>query len=66
MASNSEDLLVSDYMEGIFIVIDRDILAKPNNLETEFAVTVSKIQDINSEGCFYAKISEKHIKQKKD
>ena len=65
MASNSEDLLASDYMEGILIVIDCDILAEPNNLQTEFAATVSKIQDINSEGCFYAKNFRKAYKTKK-
>ena len=40
------------------------MLAEPNDLETEFAATVSKIQDINSESCFYAKIAYKYIKQK--
>ena len=52
IASKSDELLAGDDIEGILAVIDNDILAKPNNLETEIAATVSKIQDINSESCF--------------
>ena len=66
MASKREVLLAGDDIEGILAVIDNDILAKPNDLETAFAATVSKILDINSESCFYAKMTEKHIKQKED
>ena len=53
MASNSGDLLVGDGIKGILAVIDCNILADPNDLETEFAATVSEIQDINSESCFF-------------
>ena len=66
MASNSEELLAGDDIEEILAVIDSGILAEPNDLKTEFAATTSKIQDINSESCFYPKIEEKHIKQKED
>ena len=66
IASKSDELLAGDDIEGILAVIDNDILAKPNDLETAFAATVSKILDINSESCFYAKMTEKHIKQKED
>ena len=52
IASKSDELLAGDDIEGILAVIDNDILAKPNDLETEIAATVSKIQDINSESCF--------------
>ena len=62
MASKSEEFLDGDDIEGILAVIDNDILAEPNDLEIEFSTTVSKIQEINSEYCFYAKIAEKHIK----
>ena len=53
MASKSEDLLTVDDTEGILAVIDNDILAEANDLETEFAAAVSKIQDINSESYFF-------------
>ena len=62
MASKRDELLAGDDTEGILAVIDNDILAEPNDLEIEFSTTVSKIRDINSEYCFYAKITEKHIK----
>ena len=65
MASKSAELLAGNDIEGILAVIDNDILAELNGLETEFVATVSKIQDFNSESCFYAKIAEKRIKQKK-
>ena len=52
MASKRDELLAGDDTEGILAVIDNDILAEPNDLETEFAATVSKIRDINSESCF--------------
>ena len=52
MASKSVELLAGDDIEGILAVKDNDILAEPNDLETEFAATVSKIQEINSESCF--------------
>ena len=64
MVSKSGELLAGDDIERILTVIDNGILAEPNELETEFAATVSKIWDINSESCFYAKIAEKYIKQK--
>ena len=66
MASKNEELLGGDDIEGILAVIDNDILAEPNDLETEFAATVSKVRDINSGAVFYTKIAKKHIKQKKD
>ena len=56
MASNSEELLASDDMERILLVIESDILAEPNDLEAEFAATVSKMQDINSESRFMRKL----------
>ena len=59
MASKSEELLAGNDNEGILAVIDNAILAEPNDLETEFTATVSKIQEINSESCFHAKIAEK-------
>ena len=58
MASKSEELLDGDDTEGILAVVDNDILAEPNDLETEFAATVSKIQDINSESCFMPKLKK--------
>ena len=66
MASKSEELLDGDDIEGIMAVKDNDILAEPNDLETEFAATVSKVQDINSGAVFYTRIAKKHIKQKED
>ena len=56
MASNSEELLASDDMERILLVIESDILAEPNDLEAEFAAAVSKMQDINSESRFMRKL----------
>ena len=52
MASKSRQLLAGDDIEGILTVIYNDIVVEPNNLETEFATTVFKIQDINSASCF--------------
>ena len=49
MASKSEELLAGDNIEEILAVIDSDILAELNDLETEFATTISKIQDMNSD-----------------
>ena len=46
-------------------VIDNDTLAEPNDLETEFAATVSKIQEINSESCFLCQNCRKTYKTKK-
>ena len=40
MASKSEEFLAVDDIEGILAVVDSDILAEQNNLETEFAATV--------------------------
>ena len=56
MASNSEELLASDDMERISLVIESYIFVEPNDLETEFAATVSKMQDINSESRFMSKL----------
>ena len=61
MASKSGELLAGDYIEGILAVIDTDILAEPNDLETEFAGTVCKIRDINSESCFFMSKLQKNI-----
>ena len=52
MVSKSAELLAGAEIEGSLAFIDSDILAEPNSLETEFAATVSKIQDNNSESCF--------------
>ena len=52
MTSKGEELLAGDDIERILAVIDNDVLAEPNDLETEFAVTFSKIHDINSESYF--------------
>ena len=52
MASKGEELLAGDDIGRILEVIDNDILAEPNDLETEFAAIVSKIQGINSERRF--------------
>ena len=52
MVSKSAELLAGADIEGSLAFIDSDILAEPNSLETEFAATVSKIQDNNSESCF--------------
>ena len=62
--TDETDLL--KWLPRLLTVIDNYMLAEPNDLETEFAATVSKIQDINSESCFYAKIAYKYIKQKED
>ena len=60
--TDETDLL--KWLPRLLTVIDNYMLAEPNDLETEFAATVSKIQDINSESCFCAKIAYKYIKQK--
>ena len=60
MASKSEEHLAGDNIEWILAVIDSDILAEQNDLETEFAATISKIQDINSECCFSCKNLQKN------
>ena len=65
MASKSGELLAGDDTEGILAVIDNDILAEPNDLETEFAATVSKIRDINSESCFLCQNCRKTYKTKR-
>ena len=65
MASKSGELLAGDHIEGILAVIDNDILAEPNDLETEFAATVSKIQDINSGSCFLCQNCRKTYKTKR-
>ena len=65
MASKSEELLAGDYIEGILAVINNDILVEPNDLETEFAATVSKIQEINSESCFLCQNCRKTYKTKR-
>ena len=65
MASKSEDLLAGDDIEEILAVVDSNILAKPNDLESEFAATVSKIQDINSESCFLCQNCRKAYKTKR-
>ena len=65
MASKSEDLLAGDDTEGILAIIDNDILAEPNDLETEFAATVSKIEEINSESCFSCQNCRKIYKTKR-
>ena len=66
MASKSGELLAGDDTEGILAVIDNDdVLAEPNDLETEFAATVSKIRDINSEGCFLCQNCRKTYKTKR-
>ena len=64
MASKSEELLDGDDTEGILAVVDNDILAEPNDLETEFAATVSKMQDINSESCFLCRNWRKTYKKR--
>ena len=65
LASKSEELLTGDETEGILAVINNNIIAKPNGLETEFAATVSKIQDISSESCFSMPKLQKNILNKK-
>ena len=65
MASKSGELLAGDHIEGILAVIDNDILAEPNDLETEFAATVSKIRDINSGSCFLCQNCRKTYKTKR-
>ena len=65
MASKSEELQAGDDTEGILAVIDNDILAEPNDLETEFAATVSEIQEINSGSCFLCQNCRKTYKTKR-
>ena len=65
IASKSDELLAGDDIEGILAVIDNDILAELNDLETEIAATVSKIQDINSESCFLCQNCWKTYKTKR-
>ena len=65
MASKSGELLAGNHIEGILAVIDNDILAEPNDLETEFAATVSKIRDINSGSCFLCQNCRKTYKTKR-
>ena len=66
MASKSEELLAGDDIEGILAVIDNDIIAESNDLETELAATVSKIRDINSESCFLCQNCRKTYKTKRE
>ena len=40
MASKGEEILAADDTEGILAVIDNNIFAEPNDLETEFAAVV--------------------------
>lgn len=47
MSSKRENFLIGYNSERILAVIDSYILAAPNDLEAEFATTISKIQDIN-------------------
>ena len=65
MASKRDELLAGDDTEGILAVIDNDILAEPNDLETEFAATVSKIWDINLGSCFLCQNCRKTYKTKR-
>ena len=65
IVSKSEELLVGDEIEEILAVLDSDMLAEPNDLETEFTATVSKIQDINSESCFLCQNCRKTYKTKR-
>ena len=66
MVSNSEELLAGDDTEGILTVIDSDILAEPNDSETEFAATIFKIHYINSESCFLCHNCRKTYNTKRD
>ena len=65
MASKSGELLAGDDIEGILAVIDNHILAEPNDLETEFAATASKIWDINLGSCFLCQNCRKTYKTKR-
>ena len=65
IASKSEEFLPGNDIEGILEVIDNDILAEPNDLETEFAATVSKIWDINLGSCFLCQNCRKTYKTKR-
>ena len=65
MASKNEEFLAGADIEGILAVIDSDMLAESNDLETELAATVSKIQDINSESCFLCQNCRKTYKTKR-
>ena len=65
MASKSEELLAGDDNEGILSFTDNYILAEPNDLETEFTATVSKIQEINSESYFLCQNCRKTYKAKR-
>lgn len=47
MSSKRENFLNGYNSERILAVVDSYILAVPNDLEAEFATTISKIQDIN-------------------
>ena len=58
MASNSEEPLAGNDIERVFLVIESDILAEPNNLEIEFEATVSKMHDINLDSCFMPKFQK--------
>ena len=65
IASKSDELLAGDDIEGILAVIDNGILAESNDLDTELAAAVSKIQDINSESCFLCQNCRKTYKTKR-
>ena len=65
MASSSEELLGGDDIEGILAVINNGILGESNDLETEFAATVTKIRDINSESYFLCQNCIKTYKTKR-
>ena len=60
MVSKSEELLAGNDTEGILAFINTDILTEPTDLETEFAATVSKIQDINSKRSLNRHKSDEH------
>ena len=65
MASKTEELLAGNDIQEIFTVINSDILAEPNDLETKFVATVSKIQDKNSEDCFLCQNCKRTYKTKR-
>ena len=65
MVSKSEERLPGDDIKRVSTVIDDDILAEANDLETEFAATVSKIQHINSESYFLYQNCRKTYKIKR-
>lgn len=66
MVSKSAELLAGADIEGSLAFIDSDILAEPNSLGLSSQLQFPKYRIVIQTAIFYAKILEKHVKQKED